>query len=67
MALKLTFDVDDAGEPGAGLPAYTDTVVVTLDSGQPGGEPGEFERYMRDCLAEWFDGARVEAVAEPDN
>lgn len=64
MELKLTFDVTHTGEPGAGLTAYSDTVVVALESGEPGGEPGEFEKYMRDCIAEWFDGAKVEERKE---
>lgn len=64
MELKLTFDVSHSGEPGAGLTAYSDTVVVALESGEPGGEPGEFEQFMRDCLADWFDGAKVESRRE---
>ena len=57
--MKLTFDIYHHGEPAAGLHSYTDTVTMEVESGNPGGDEGEFERYMRECLSEWFDGARV--------
>lgn len=59
MTTTYSFDIDKPAELAAGLNGYTDTVTVLVGSGDPGGELGEFEAYMRDCLAEWFDGARV--------
>jgi hypothetical protein len=56
---ELRFDVVNDGEQAAGIAAYNDTVAVTVESGDPGGEIGEFAEYMRGCLAEWFDGAKV--------
>ena len=58
MAKELKFDVYHPGEVGAGIVGYTDAVTVTVEN-DPGGEDGEFEQYMRECVAEWFDGARV--------
>ena len=56
---SASFDIYFPGEIGAGLRSFSDEVTVTCKSGQWGGEPGEFESYMRDCLKEWYDGATV--------
>lgn len=58
MATEFTFDVNHPGEMAAGIWGYSDTVTVKVEN-DPGGDDGEFEQYMRDCLAEWFDGAKV--------
>lgn len=58
------FQVEHPGEPGAGIIGFTDTVTVTLDSGNPGGDEGEFEEDIRSYLAEWFDGAGVTLVPQ---
>lgn len=58
MAKEIKFDVCHPGEMGAGIWGYSDAVTVTVEN-DPGGEEGEFEKYMRECLAEWFDGAKV--------
>lgn len=60
--MELNFDVCMPSELGAGLRGFTDTVNIKVASGDPGGEAGEFESYMRNCIAEWFDGATVEVV-----
>jgi len=57
--LALTFDVEHPGELQAGLRAYSDTVTVTVDSGDPGGSPDEFTEEMQKFLLGWFDGAAV--------
>jgi len=57
--MRLYFDVEHSGELGAGLRPYTDRVVIDVESGDPGGENGEFAEFMREALAEWFDGAGV--------
>ena len=63
----FAFDVACAGEPAAGLSAYTERVIVDVESGDPGGdvEGRDFGEYMRDALAGWYDGAGVEWV-QPD-
>lgn len=57
------FKVVFPGEESAGLRAYTEKVKVSVESGDPGGEDGEFQAHLRDALAAWFDGAGVEAVS----
>lgn len=59
MNASLLFTIHHPGEVGAGLLSFTDEVTVTCKSGQWGGEPGEFEAYMRECLEQWYDGAAV--------
>lgn len=60
------FEVDHPGERAAGIWSFEDTVKVTVESGDPGGEPGEFEKDVRAFLLEWFDGAGV-SEGEPVN
>ena len=62
--MELTFDIYFPGEFAAGLNSYTETVKIAVESGDPGGEPGEFAEHVRKALAEWFDGARV-ALGKP--
>ncbi|MFW6359336.1 MAG: hypothetical protein ACOC0N_09025 [Chroococcales cyanobacterium] len=59
MTKTISFSIDHKGEPGAGILSYSDSVQITLESGDPGGEEGEFEAHMRDALESWFDGADV--------
>lgn len=55
----MKFQIVHPGEPFAGITGFNDEVEIIVESGDPGGEPGEFEAFMRDCLAEWYDGASV--------
>ena len=57
--MKLVFDINHSGEKAAGISAYSDVVTVDVESGCPGGEKGEFEEYIQDCLTHWYDGALV--------
>ena len=57
--MKLLAVIDHPGEPAAGINSYTEIVTVTVEW-DPGGEPGEFLNHIRECLAEWFDGAKIE-------
>jgi hypothetical protein len=57
--LNIKYDIDHPGEESAGIISYSECVHVKVEN-DPGGEEGEFSEYMRECLAEWFDGARVD-------
>lgn len=55
LARSFEFEIKEHIEPAAGIIAYADHVTVTVHSGDPGGEPGEFQRFIQDALAEWYD------------
>lgn len=57
--IEIVYAVVHPGELAAGIRSYSETVRVIVESGDPGGDEEEFEKFMRDCLAEWFDGASV--------
>lgn len=57
--LKLNYCVYHPGDHSAGMWGYSETVTLTVESGDPGGDPGEFAETLRQRLAEWFDGAKV--------
>lgn len=59
---RYYYEVVAPGEPGAGIRGFTDTVTVLLESGNPGGDPGDFEGHLRAALKEWYDGAKVTQV-----
>lgn len=59
MAKEYKFDIYFPGDMSAGLWSYSDVVAVTVDSGNPGGEEGEFEQWLVEFLGEWFDGATI--------
>lgn len=52
---KYEFDVRIPSEPAAGIAGGTETVEVRVKSGDPGGEPGEFEVEIIKFLREWYD------------
>lgn len=66
--LKATFSfvVVMPADHSAGEIGFTDTVDIRIGSGDPGGEPGEFELFIKGWLAEWYDGAGVATKAEFD-
>lgn len=55
MKGSICFHVFFPGELAAGLRAFNDSVKIACGSGDFGGEPGEFEEFMRQCLADWYD------------
>jgi hypothetical protein len=55
-----TFQITHSGESAAGIIAFTDTIKIYVESGNPGGETGDFRRFMLQALSEWYDGAKVE-------
>jgi len=59
MSKTYVFEIDHPGEWGAGIWPYDDVVSITVKSGNPGGEEGEFEEFMLACLQEWYWGANV--------
>lgn len=65
MAEKLKFTIIHPGELAAGIWSYTDAVTVEVESSDAGGDKGEFAEFLRECLAEWFDGAKVHIGEAP--
>lgn len=59
---KIVFEIDNKGEQAAGILPSWDKITIEVSSGYPGGEPGEFEQYIKESLADWFDGARISQV-----
>ena len=60
--MVIKYYIEHPGELGAGIHSYTEEVTVSIGSGDPGGEYGEFAEFFRDCLAQWFDGAAVTKI-----
>lgn len=59
---RYCYEVVAPGEPGAGIRGFTDSVTVLLESGNPGGDPGDFKGHLRAALNQWYDGAKVTQV-----
>lgn len=57
--LTLKFHVDSPQDLSAGFWGFTDDITVTIDSGTPGGDDGEFAKQLQQFLVEWYDGASV--------
>jgi hypothetical protein len=67
LAKTFTFEVKENHDPDAGITFYGDMVSITVHSGNPGGEHGEFTEYMRQALADWYDApvATMDADNKP--
>lgn len=61
-ALKITYNIEYRGEVAAGIRPFDDEVTVTVESGDPGGDDGEFARFLQECLGDWYDGANIEVA-----
>ena len=61
---RLRFEVYFPGEPGAGLHSFSDTIEVSVESGNVGDPDGDLASFMTDALKEWYDGAQVELSAD---
>ncbi len=59
MIKKIVFEIESMDEPAAGITGTYDQVAIEVDSGDPGGEVGEFEEHMKQALSEWYDGAKI--------
>ena len=57
--MEYVFDIEQPGEPAAGILPFTDRISVSVASGDPGGEPGEFFEHILNSIVEWYDGAKV--------
>jgi len=58
--MNIKFEITHPGDSSAGIHSYSETVNISVESGDPGGEDGDFLQFMRECLSDWFDGAAVE-------
>jgi hypothetical protein len=61
---RIKFVIDFPQELSAGFCGFTDVVTIAVRSGDPGGEPGEFEQYIRSALSDWYDGANINKIGE---
>ena len=55
--LTLEFEIYSPAEPAAGLNGFTDEVAITVKSGNPGGDEGEFTEALKHFISEWYDVA----------
>ena len=46
----------------SGERGFDDEVTIKIKSGDPGGDDGNFARFMKGCLLDWYDGASVEEL-----
>lgn len=56
---KVVFDINYPGDESAGIFPFTDRITIISQAGDFGGSLGEFEEFMQEALAEWYDGAKV--------
>lgn len=61
-----TFNITVPGEYEAGINGFTDTIKILVESGEPGGDSGEFEEHIQSCLKEWYDGGDVSLQKIPE-
>jgi hypothetical protein len=64
LARTYSFEIKENHDPNAGISFYGDTVSITVHSGDPGGELGDFIEHMRQALADWYDGPVTALDAE---
>lgn len=57
--VSFVFDVNVPDDLSAGLHGFSDTLTLTVESGDLGGTEQEFVEYFRSAIAEWFDTNRV--------
>lgn len=69
MEKKVVYSVCVPDEYPAGIYGFTDKISVIVHSGDPGGDPGDFENFFLSALKEWYDMGRVSiehVVNSPD-
>ncbi|TVM35651.1 hypothetical protein [Oceanidesulfovibrio marinus] len=66
--MEIRFYVSGYEERAAGIIQGEDVVTVIIESGDPGGDDGEFAAYMRESLEEWFGGGpKVSVETKPQD
>jgi len=67
--LVLHYRIRVPGKSATDLRPFIDEVAIMIArsgipwrNGNPGGGSGEFEEYMRQCLAEWYETDQVELM-----
>ena len=59
---EYKFFINMPEDYSAGMNGFTDVVTISFESGDPGGDDGEFEDWALGWLPEWYDGARVSLI-----
>lgn len=49
------FNIHQAQDEEFGLEEHQDRLCVIFESGDPGGDPGDFEKFFSEELRDWFD------------
>jgi len=57
--MRIIFEIEKLPELESGIRGFYDQVTIEIESGDPGGEDGQFESYMKQVFVEWYDGAKV--------
>lgn len=59
--MNFKYFIENEGEAESGLPSYTETVTVHIDSDNLI-EVSEFAEFMESCLEDWYDGSTATLV-----
>ncbi len=57
--MEISFDISGYDMTSCGTSVEEETIVITVASGDPGGNSGEFAEYLRGCLDSWYNGAVI--------
>ena len=61
--MKIEFEIKPSQDTDAGFLFLGDTITLSVESGFPGGSPGEFEEHMIEALQDWYSGLEVRIVS----
>jgi hypothetical protein len=64
---KVKFSIHSSGDMSAGMYPYDDEITVEVKSGEPGGDPGDFVKFIKESLDDWYqfhDGTKIEIKIE---
>jgi len=50
-----TFEIEDTGDPSVGIFPFSETIKLTVESGNISGDENEFIDYLAKALGEWYD------------
>ncbi len=62
----FTFYINTRGDRSVGIWPVDDEITVTVDSGDPGGDEGEFEEFIMEALREWYDDPQGVSKTKPE-